>query len=466
MRCMSEACAMRSSAELAHPGFGRRGGELWCEELSTSALAERFGTPLYVLSAAQLRSNGRALQQAFERHWRRGAVELLPALKANCVLAVRELLNAEGFGCDVFGRHELEAALRAGVPGERISLNGSAKDREVIATAIAAGAAITLDSERELELTMAAAEALKKRANVRLRLRPEHERLQQPSDFFPQMAIREAAQLYKPGIESSAAIAVGRRALAHRAVQLTGLMTHLGRHSADPRVWADMARGFGETVGALCRDLAPWRPRVLDVGGGFPSSHDPTSPTRAAAAPLVAYSEAVCVGLETALEDAGLDAQGITLQVEPGRSLFADAGIHLARVRHVKQQNRPVHRTWVELDTSEVFLPDLVWERAHFRPVFASRLDATPTQTVEIVGISCNFDLLAQAVTAPSVEIGDLVAFMDTGAYQEAGASNFNLLGRPGTVLVDGTQAQLVKRAETLEDVLARDHARVKSSSI
>ena len=447
---------MPTSAE-APPGFAPRAGELWCEGVSVSALAERFGTPLYVLSAGRLRANGRALQHSFASHWRGGEVELLPALKANFVLAVRQCLNTEGFGCDVFGRHELEAALRAGVPGERISVNGSAKDRELITAAIADGASITLDSERELDLAIEAAQGLERRARVRLRLRPDHERLVEPSDFFPGMTIRDAAQLYKPGIEPSAALAIGRRALAHRAVELTGLMTHLGRHSAAPRVWSEMARGFGETVAALCRAFAPWRPQALDIGGGFPSANDPTSPTQAPAAPLSAYAEAVCTGLEAALRESGVDPRGIALQIEPGRSLFADAGLHLARVRHVKHQTRPVERTWVELDTSEVFVPDLVWERAHFRPVFASRLDAPATQTVEIVGISCNFDLIAREVRAPRVEIGDLIALMDTGAYQEAGASNFNLLARPATVLIEGPRAQIVKRAETLDDVLARD---------
>lgn len=431
-------------------------GTLWCEQCATPALAARFGTPLYVLSSAQLRSNARRLGAAFARHWPHARVELLPALKANVVLAIWRLLAEEGVGCDVFGAHELEAALRAGVRGERVSVNGSVKDLEVLIAGVRAGAALTLDSARELDLAVAAAERVGRRARVRLRLRPDHERLEQRSDFFPELSIRDAAQLYKPGIEPSEALALGRRALAHPALELTGLMTHLGRHSADPSVWADMARGFGETVAELCRAWV-WRPRELDAGGGFPSPSDPTSPTRAPAAPLEVYAAAVGPTLATALRAGGVDPEGITLQIEPGRSLFADAGLHLSRVRHVKRQRRPVARTWVELDTSEVFLPDLVWEHAYFRPRFATREGAAPVETVEIVGLSCNFDLLAREVPAPRVEIGDLVAFLDTGAYQEAGASNFNLLARPGTVLVDGARARLVKRAETLDEVLSRD---------
>jgi diaminopimelate decarboxylase len=290
-----------------------------------------------------------------------------------------------------------------------------------------------------------------------MRLRPDHEHLTQQSDFFPDLTVRDAAQLYKPGIEPTAAAAIGRRALDHPAVELTGLMTHLGRHSADLAVWSGMARGFGELVAQLCRCLAPWRPQQLDIGGGLPAAHDPSSPRRVAAPDIEQYGAAIGASLHAALSDGGLDPRGITLQIEPGRSLFAAAGVHLSRVRHVKRQQRPVPRTWVELDTSEIFLPDLIWEHAHFRPLFVSRLDAEPVQTVELVGTSCNFDMLARELPAPAVEAGDVVAFLDTGAYQDAGASNFNALVRPATVLIDASTATLVKRAETFEDVMARD---------
>jgi diaminopimelate decarboxylase len=432
-------------------------GELWCEDCSTIAVAARFGTPLYVMSESQLRANCRRLKAAFERHWPAGEVQLLPSLKANFVIAVRRVLNEEGLGCDVFGSHELGAALRAGVPGERISVNGSAKDTEVIAAAVEAGAYLTLDSEHELDLAMAAASRLGKRARVRLRVRPDYEDLTQASDFFPQMTIRDAAQLYKPGIEPRAAVGIGLRAIAHPAIELTGLMTHLGRHSADLRVWATMAKDFGDVVAQLCRAWSPWRPRELDIGGGLPGATDPTSPERVPASDFNAYAQAIGPTLSRALAERGIDPSGIALQIEPGRSLFADAGFHLTRVRHVKFQTRPVPRTWVELDTSEVFLPDLVWERARFRPLFASRADSPPIQTVELVGNSCNFDVLARDVPAPRIEPGDVVAFLDTGAYQDAGAANFNALARPGTVLIAGNVARLVKRADTLEDVLARD---------
>lgn len=432
-------------------------GHLWIEDCDAVALAGRFGTPLYVMSEAQLRANCRTIGQAFERHWAHGRVDLLPSLKANYVVAIRRLLNEEGVGCDVFGRNELYAALRAGVPADRISVNGSAKSRELLRSAVSAGTNITLDSEQELDSVLSITTELGKTARIRLRIRPDHPALTEASDFFPGMAIRDAAQLYKPGIEPTAARAIGRRALSHGGVELTGLMTHLGRHSADPAVWAKMAAGFGETVAKLCEAWAPWRPKELDIGGGFPAPRDPTHPDRRPAETIERYAAGVTAALGSALENGGVDPKGIVLQIEPGRSLFADAGLHLSRVCHVKTQTRPVPSTWVEVDTTEMFMPDLMIERAYFRPVFASRAASPAVQSVHIVGISCGFDLIARDVPAPSVEPGDVIVFLDTGAYQDAAATNFNVLTRPGTVLVSGNRARLVKRHETVEEVLGRD---------
>jgi diaminopimelate decarboxylase len=271
------------------------------------------------------------------------------------------------------------------------------------------------------------------------------------------MTIREAADIYKPGIEVGAAVRVGRRVLEHPSTRLTGLMTHLGRHSADPAIWSTMARTFGSVVVQLADAWSPWRPLELDIGGGFPSPRDPSNPARLAAPPLEDFAQSTTGALLHALHAGGFDPTGVVLQIEPGRSLFANCGIHLSRVCHVKRQERPVPRTWIELDTTEMFLPDLFMEHAYFRPLFASRADATCLERVEIVGQSCNFDLLARDVEAPATACGDVIAFLDTGAYQDAAASNFNALTRPATVLVTGKRSVLIKRHETLEEIFARD---------
>jgi diaminopimelate decarboxylase len=432
-----------------------RDGRLWMEECDTVELARRFGTPVYAVSEDQLRRSARRIGAAFAASWPEGEVALLPSLKANLSLALRRILNSEGLGCDTFGPGELHAALASGIDPGLVSVNGSVKDAALVTRAVEAGARLTLDSAAELDLVAAAAQATRRTARIRLRLRPDYNGLDMPSDFDPSVTIRAGAHRYKPGIPLEQAADVARRALATPGVELVGLMAHLGRHSADPEVWRGMAGSFAAAVARVCAELDGWRPAELDVGGGYPAPRDPI---RAEPAPPIEdIAAALTSGLRDGLRAAGIDAAGIRLEAEPGRSLYADTGIQLATVRHLKEQAAPVPMRWVETDTTEMFMADLLIEHARFQVVAASRAGAPDAQTADVVGMSCGFDLLVPDARLPALEPGDVIAFLDNGAYQDACASNFNGLPRPGTVLVSGADAEWIKRPETVEDVFARD---------
>lgn len=145
------------------------------------------------------------------------------------------------------------------------------------------------------------------------------------------------------------------------------------------------------------------------------------------------------------------------MEVEPGRSLYADVGVQLATVRNIKSQTRPEPRTWVETDTTEMFLLDTLIERNRWATVVVGKAAEPPSLTADIVGISCGFDVIVPDARLPPVAVGDRIAFLDTGAYQDATAANFNAMPRPATILVNGSEAELIKRAETIEDVFRRD---------
>jgi diaminopimelate decarboxylase len=291
---------------------------------------------------------------------------------------------------------------------------------------------------------------------VRLRLRPDYDGLDQPSDFEPGHTVADSARRYKPGIPLDLAAAVARRALATEGVELVGVMAHLGRHSADPDVWAGMGTSFAAAIAGLCAELDGWRPGEIDVGGGYPAPRDPTG-NGAPAPSIEAIAGRLTAALRAGLQEAGIDLGGIRLEAEPGRALYADAGIHLATVRNMKHQSAPVEWDWVETDTTEMFMADLLIEHARFGVVAASRADAPAAICADVVGMSCGFDVLAPQAGLPLLVPGDVLAFLDTGAYQDACASNFNGLPRPATVLVRGGDAEVVKRAETVADVFARD---------
>ena len=444
-----------------------RDGRLFIEDCDTVELAHRFGTPVYVMSEGGLRRNARRFIRAFQDCWPEGPVHVLPSIKANFSLALRSILTQEGTGCDTFGPGELHAALQSGVPPGLISVNGSSKDRALLERAALAGARVTLDSASEVRLAREVARGLGRRLKVRFRVRPAYEGLEQPSDFYDEeMPIRLAAQEYKPGIPTEELIRVGSEALQAPELDVTGAMVHLGRHSADLDVWRSMVRSFVAVLSDLADAWEGWEPREIDLGGGFATPRDPTGratrrgrtrPQGGRAPSIEEYASALTGSLRAELLRAEMDPTGKVLEVEPGRSLFAAVGIHLATVRNLKAQTAPIPWSWVETDTTEMFLLDGIVEHCLWPTIVAGKADQPATRTADIVGISCGFDVLVHQARLPEVEPGDVLAFLDTGAYQEACSNNFNALPRPATILVRGGEAEPIKRAETVEDVFRRD---------
>jgi diaminopimelate decarboxylase len=436
-------------------------GRLQIEGRDAAELAERFGTPLSVISEDHLRRNARRFTRALQAAWPEGPARALPSIKANYTLALRCALTQEGLGCDVFGPAELHAALAGGVPPQLISVNGTGKSRALLEQAVCIGARVTLDSVREIELVRAVARDLGRRAQVRFRVRPRYLELQQRSDFA-EGSVYETAQEYKPGIPTEELVAAGREAIAAPELDVLGLMSHLGRHRNDLATWRAYAASAGETVAELAAAWGGWQPRELDLGGGYAAPRDPNSwahggdIARPLAPPVEDVVEALASGLRAGVAGR-VPLAGVALEIEPGRALHADTGIHLTRVVNLKEQREPLAWRWVETDTTEMFLLDLLVEHCHFPVVAASRMGEPPAEPVDVVGCSCGFDVLARQVRLPAVELGDTLAFLDTGAYEDACAANFNALPRPAIVLVSGTEGEIVRRAETIEDVFARD---------
>jgi diaminopimelate decarboxylase len=161
--------------------------------------------------------------------------------------------------------------------------------------------------------------------------------------------------------------------------------------------------------------------------------------------------------LRHALRARDFDPRGIRLEIEPGRGIYGNAGIHLATVRNIKVQQTPTHHRWVETDTSDMFLPDVVWEHNRWTAIVANKADQSRSLVADIVGLTCQPDRIVPDALVPDIEPGDSIAFLDTGAYQDGLACNFNALPRPGMVLVQGDQAEWIKRPETVADIFMRD---------
>ncbi|HET6847329.1 MAG TPA: VOC family protein [Gaiellales bacterium] len=439
---------------------------LMVERVAAANLAKQFGTPLYVISEAQLRANVRAWRAALAAAWRHGDARVLVSLKANPSLALRRILNDEGAGCDVYGASELEVALRSGVDPAVISVNGSTKSPALVERTITAGARLTADSMEEVEHAALVAHERGIAARVRIRLRPDMTDVESISDFTEQEPLGRAADAYKPGIPTDVLLErIGSVDL--RGVELTGVHAHLGRHTTGLSAFTLHAERVGRLAGLLSDALGGWRPAEIDLGGGYSFPGDPTGRALRGLpdAPAPAeYAAALVDGLIRGLEAGGLDPEGIALEIEPGRAVYGSAGLHLTRVLHVKRQAAPAPRVWVGCDTSEVLLSDTTWEHSRWEPVPAAPLDGELV-TADIVGISCGFDTITPDARIPSgIGAGDVLAFLATGAYEDALAGNFNSMPRPATVLVSGDGVETIRRRETLDDVLRRDRVPARLS--
>jgi diaminopimelate decarboxylase len=169
------------------------------------------------------------------------------------------------------------------------------------------------------------------------------------------------------------------------------------------------------------------------------------------------YAETCGSSLDTALRREGIDPHSILLQLEPGRSLHGNAGIHLATVQCIKSMQHPIRWRTIAVDSTEFWFTGGRYEHHLHDYLFANKTEALMTAKADIVGRSCYGDRLLPTVPVPEVRIGDILTFLDTGAYQEVSNSNFNAMPRPATVLVHGEEAYVVRRRETEEDVFRRD---------
>jgi diaminopimelate decarboxylase len=431
------------------------------EGVPAVAIARRYGTPVSVISLEQVRANLRRWRTVLTAAWPGGSTRVCPSFKANTNTTLWRLLADSGIGCDVFGAHELRAALEAGLRPEAISLNGTTKPSGLLASAIRHGVKITVDSLDELQRTVAQARLEKRTARVRLRLRPWLAGVPAGSDFSPDTPAYLAIHDYRPGVPEDEVRACITLAQAEPLIDLVGLHAHIGRQSTDLSLWTELGTWMADAVAASGPDSAI---SEVSFGGGYALPGDPTGQAarrRPAAPPSPeAYLRTMLGAFAEGLDGHGLTPGDLAVEIEPGRAVFGDAGVHLATVTHIKRQQAPVDRVFIETDTSEAFLADVVWESSRFDIVLADDplRGADPEDTVAAVtGTSCGFDVLRGPEPCPLPEVGGVLAFLDTGAYQDSTASNFNLMGRPPLVLVDGDTCRLVRRRETYADVMARE---------
>ena len=415
-----------SSRPFQHP---RSGAPLYCDSVSLEDLARKFGTPLYVYSAQEIAGRLLMFQQALA-----GREHLVCyAVKANSALAILKLLAGLGAGFDIVSGGELERLMAAAPEAVgKVVFSGVGKTPAEIDLALQAGILeFNVESEAELELLAARARKLKVRARFALRVNPDVF-----ADTHPYIStgLRE----HKFGIDIGRALAIYKGAAKDRWLEAHGVSVHIGSQirSAEP---------FGaamERVSKLVRQLdrEGIALNAVDAGGGLGIDYHGGSFD--AAAKVREYAAA----LEGAL--AGF---GGRLLIEPGRFLVAQAGALVTRVLHVKRNGT---KTFVITDAAmnDLIRPALYQAHHEIVPV---RPRAGKARVVDVVGPVCESgDFFARDRKLAPVKPGDLVALLDAGAYGMAQSSNYNTRPRAAEVLVEGAKARLIRRRETMADLL------------
>jgi diaminopimelate decarboxylase len=401
--------------------------ELAIGGIRASELAERFGTPLVVYCEETIRSRAQALRGAI------GNGRVVFGTKAFPNVALLRLLREEGIGADVASAGELAFARAAGLTGAELVVHGNNKDEAFLREAARDGATVVLDAPDEAGLAAAAGVT---RALVRVTL---------GVDADTHEAIRTGHHGSKFGLPTGQARDLVGDAL-DRGIDVLGLHVHVGSQLADFDAQAETIVRLA-AFAASCRDEFGWVARVADLGGGFGIRHHPDELVPDAADLARSAAETA----RTAFAEAGLPEPELWL--EPGRSLVGQAGMTLYRVGAVK---RLPSRTWVAIDGGMSDNPRPQLYDALYTALSATRADEPTNETVSVAGMHCESgDVLIDDVALPSPRRGDLLAVPATGAYTLAMASNYNGVGRPAAVLVQNGGAVLIRRRETVNDLLA-----------
>jgi len=413
--------------------FELQRGELFCESVSLTKIAEAVGTPVYVYSSATLERHYTVLRKALVNAGL-GDPLIAFAVKANSNVAVLKTLAQLGAGADVVSEGEIRRALAAGVPPKRIVFSGVGKTEAEIEFALQIGVAeINVESEPELRLIDQVGQRLGKRAVVAIRVNPDVE-----AGGHAKIATGKAENKF--GVSFAEAERLYANASNMAGVKPVGVACHIGSQITD---LAPMEAAFGKMRGLVERLRGEgMHVERLDLGGGlgvpYFNQPEPPGPDEYAA----------MIGRATR----GLDVQ---LAFEPGRVIAANAGVLVARVQHVHQ--RPEGRRFLVLDAAmnDLMRPAMYDAYHDIRPL---RPRAGTGITYDVVGPVCETgDTFTRDRTLAPIEPGDLIAFMSAGAYGAAMASEYNSRPLVPEVLVKGDQWALVRPRPTYAEMLERE---------
>ena len=422
--------------DLRAPGFvyrpAKRGAApvLHCEGIPLPKLAEKYGTPLYVYSSGTISARYDTFYGAF-----RGLPHTICySVKANSNLTILRMLARKGCGFDVVSGGELERVLIADrKAAKKVVFSGVGKTREELSAALKAGIMLfNVESESEIAALAECASRLRKKAPVALRVNPDV-----AAETHPY--ISTGLRKHKFGVPIREGRSLYAKAARENFLQVRGVSVHIGSQITDVSPFGEaMAR-----VADLVRELRSDGHRIdyIDAGGGLGITYQ-----KPGAGDFSAAASAYARALTAPLRDLN-----VHLLLEPGRSIIAPAGALLTTVVYRKENDGKKFLV-VDAAMNDLIRPALYSAYHEIIPVAPS---VAATETTDIVGPVCETgDFFARDRELTPVEEGGLVAILDAGAYGMVLASNYNTRPRPAEILISGKTAKVIRRRETLSDLL------------
>jgi diaminopimelate decarboxylase len=391
------------------------------------SIVDRVGTPVYVYSARAIREAYQDIDTAFRDY----PHAIHYALKANSTLAIVRLLRTVGSRADANSGGEVQVALRAGFDPKEIVFTGVGKTRDELEDAIAKGiGTINAESAGELDRVAELARNMARVARVALRVNPDID-----ANSHPGISTGLKSNKFGVPLHEARAMYAERKGL--RGLQFVGVHVHIGSQITT----AEPLRRAAEALVTLAMELTGdgFKIEHVDLGGGLGISYE--------GRPMISPAEYAAAVLPE------LRRAGLPVVLEPGRAIVGHSGALLSRIVDVKRN--PDGRQFAVLDAgmSELMRPALYGSFHRIVPVITRDGPETPW---DIVGPICeSSDVFARDRTMPELRVNDIVALLDTGAYGAVMASNYNRRLLAPEVLVDETQWRVIRRRQTIDDVLA-----------
>jgi len=419
-------------------------GHLTIGGADTLALAQQYGTPLYVMDEAEIRRACRSYRQSITDYYGSNGM-VVYAGKALLCKEICRVIAQEDIGLDVVSGGELFTALEAGFPMDRVVFHGNNKTVEELTMAVRNGVGrIVVDNLCELELLAALAVSAKRQMDILLRVKPG-------IDAHTHNFVRTGQIDSKFGLalETGEAFEAVRAALEHEYLSLQGIHCHIGSQIFDIDPFEHAAQVMMDFVGQVKRGL-DYELRELNLGGGFGIRYvDQDDPV-----PYGSYMRRVSVAVKAAADKNGVALPKV--MIEPGRSIVGSAGITLYTVGCIK--DIPGVRKYVSVDGGMTDNPRYALYHSEYEAVIANRADEQKDHRVTVAGKCCESgDLIGENMLLQTPQVGDVLAVLSTGAYNFSMASNYNRLLRPAMVMVNEGKARLIVRRQAYEDLVAHD---------